>query len=113
LLAVLEVLKAADVDDRIRQPTEMTYQALIEAELSSVIGAVPRERTSARTGQRNGHRPGVLPSAANDLELRIPKLRAGSFLAIRHEVFIFLRDRRSPPDQTADATGPRACGTAN
>jgi transposase-like protein len=78
-----------------------------------VIGAVPRERTSARTSQRNGHPPGVLASTAGDLELRIPKLRAGSFFAIRHKESIFLRDRRSPPDQTADATGPRACGTAN
>jgi Transposase, Mutator family len=78
-----------------------------------MIGAVPHERPSARTGQRNGHRPGVLASTAGDPELRIPKLRAGSFFAIRHKVSIFLRDRRSPPDQTADATGPRACGTAN
>ena len=61
-----------------------------------MIGAVPYERTSVRTGQRNGHGPGVLASTAGDLELRIPKLRAGSFFAIRHKVSIFLRDRRSP-----------------
>ena len=33
LLEVLEVLKAADVEDRIRQAAETIYQALIEAEL--------------------------------------------------------------------------------
>ena len=52
---------------------------MIEAELSSVIGAIPHQRTDARTAHRNGHRPRVLASTAGDLELRIPKLRAGSF----------------------------------
>ena len=56
LLEVLEALKAAEVDDQIRQAAETIYQALIEAELSSVIGAAPHERTATRTGQRNGHR---------------------------------------------------------
>jgi putative transposase len=79
LLEVLEVLKAAEVDDRIRQAAETIYQALIEAGLASVTGALPHERTGTRTGHRNGHRPRVLASTAGDLELRIPKLRAGSF----------------------------------
>ena len=39
LLEVLEALKAAEVDDRIRQAAEKVYQALIEAELASVIGS--------------------------------------------------------------------------
>jgi hypothetical protein len=34
LLEVLEALKVADVDDRIRQAATTIYQALIEAELS-------------------------------------------------------------------------------
>jgi hypothetical protein len=50
LLEVLEALKAAEVDGRIRKAAETIYQALIEAELSSVIGALPHERTSSRTG---------------------------------------------------------------
>ena len=79
LLEVLEVLKAAEVDDRIRQAAETIYQALIEAELSSVIGAFPHQRTEARLAQRNGHRPRTLTTTAGDLELRIPKLRAGTF----------------------------------
>jgi transposase-like protein len=70
-------LKAAEVDDRIRQAAETIYQALIEAELASVIGALPHERTGSRTAHRNGHRPRVLASTAGDLELRIPKLRVG------------------------------------
>ena len=47
--------KAADVDDRIRPAAETIYQALIEAELTAVIGAGPHERTDAadRAAQRS------------------------------------------------------------
>src|SRR3712207_9401538 len=76
LLELLEALKVAEVDDRIRTATEALYQALIEAELTAVIGAGPHERTDARTAQRNGSRPRTLTTTAGDLELRIPKLRS-------------------------------------
>jgi transposase-like protein len=79
LLEVLDALTVAEVDDRIRQAAQTIYQALIEAELTAVIGAAPNQRTEARLAQRNGHRPRVLSTTAGDLELRIPKLRAGSF----------------------------------
>ena len=92
LLEVLEALKAADVDDRVRQAAETIYQALIEAELTAVIGAAPHERTADRTAQRNGHRPRTLSTTAGDLELRIPKLRTGSF-------FPSLLERRRRVDQ--------------
>jgi putative transposase len=64
LLEVLEALKAADVDDRIRSAATTIYQALIEAELTAVIGAGPHERTDARTAQRNGSRPRTLSTTA-------------------------------------------------
>src|SRR5262249_61606340 len=79
LLEAVEALKAAEVDDRIRQAAETIYQALIEAEPSSVIGAVPHQRTDSRTAWRNGHRPRTVTTTAGDLELRILKLRAGAF----------------------------------
>ncbi len=68
------------------------YQALIEAELTSVFGAEPHERSDARTAQRNGHRPRILATTSGDLELRIPKLRTGSF-------FPALLERRRRVDQ--------------
>lgn len=52
---------------------------MIDAELTAVIGAGPWERTADRTAQRNGSRPRTLTTTAGDLELRIPKLRAGTF----------------------------------
>jgi putative transposase len=92
LLEVLGALKTAEVDDRIRQAAQTIYQALIEAELTAVIGAAPHERTDARIAQRNGHRPRLLATTAGDLALRIPKLRAGSF-------FPSLLERRRRVDQ--------------
>lgn len=57
LLEVLEAMKAAEVDDRVRTAAQTIYQALIDAELTSVIGAGPWERTGERSAQRNGSRP--------------------------------------------------------
>ena len=54
-------------------------QELVEAELTARIGAAPGERTETRTNQRNGHRPKTLSTPAGDLDLKIPKLRQGSF----------------------------------
>ena len=93
LLDVLEALKGADVEDRIKQAAATIYQALIEAELSSVIGAGPHERSDARTAQRNGHRPKTVTTTAGDLQLQIPKLRTGSF-------FPSLLERRRRVDQS-------------
>jgi hypothetical protein len=61
---VLDAIKEADVADRVRESAATIYQALIEAELTSVIGAEPHERTDGRIGQRNGHRPRVLSTTA-------------------------------------------------
>ena len=79
LLEVLEAMQSAGVEDRVRTAAQTIYQALIDAELTSVIGAGPWERSPERTAQRNGSRPRTLSATAGDLELRIPKLRVGSF----------------------------------
>jgi putative transposase len=92
LLEVLEALKVADVGVRVRQAAETIYQALIEAELTEAIGAAPHERSAERSNLRNGHRSRTLTTTAGDLELRIPKLRTGSF-------FPSLLERRRRVDQ--------------
>src|SRR3954451_7664356 len=92
LLGVLEAMQAAGVEDRVRTAAQTIYQALIDAELTSVIGAGPWERSPERTAQRNGSRPRALSTTAGDLELRIPKLRVGSF-------FPSLLERRRRVDQ--------------
>jgi putative transposase len=65
---------------------------LIEAELTEVISAVPHQRSAERSNLRNGHRTRTLSTTAGDLELRIPKLRTGSF-------FPSLSERRCRVDQ--------------
>jgi len=92
LLELLEALKAAGVDDRIRLAAQNMYQALIDAEAEGVIGAGFWERNENRTAVRNGSRPRTLSTTAGDLELRIPKLRTGSF-------FPSLLERRRRIDQ--------------
>jgi transposase-like protein len=92
VLEVLEAMQAAGVEDRVRAAAQTIYQALIDAELTSVIGAGPWERTGERMAQRNGSRSRILTTTAGDLELRIPKLRAGSF-------FPSLLERRRRVDQ--------------
>src|SRR4029450_4577372 len=49
LLEVLEAMKSAGVDERIRLAATTIYQALIDAELTSVIGAGPWERSPEPT----------------------------------------------------------------
>ncbi len=92
LLELLGELKLTGTTDRIRAATERLYQELIDAETAAFIGAAPYERTSERTTTRNGSRPRVLSTTAGDLELRIPKLRQGSF-------FPSLLERRRRVDQ--------------
>lgn len=92
LLDLLAQLKLTDVTDRVRSATEMLYQELIDAEAAAVIGAGKYERTDDRTAQRNGTRPRTFSTRSGDLELRIPKLRAGSF-------FPSLLERRRRVDQ--------------
>jgi len=53
---------------------------LIELEATAVIGAEGHERTEGRLGHRNGYRPRSLTTQVGDIDLLIPKLRAGSFL---------------------------------
>ncbi len=79
LSELLAALQAGEMTDTIRTSLEWILNQLIEAEATAVIGARPHERTDARTAQRNGHRPRLLATTAGDLELKIPKLRTGSF----------------------------------
>ncbi len=92
LLDLLAALKDTDVSDRIRAATERLYQELIDAEATAVIGAGPWQRTAERAALRNGSRDRVLTTTAGDLDLRIPKLRTGSF-------FPSLLERRRRVDQ--------------
>ena len=78
--ALLAQLGDGDTKDLFRLLLERGMQDLIDAELTATIGAELHERTDTRTNHRNGARSRTLSTPAGDIELRIPKLRVGSFL---------------------------------
>jgi len=82
LSELLEAFRTGDGVDLIRESVRVALQELIELEATERIGAAPYERTEDRVTERNGHRPRMLTTTAGDVELRIPKLRKGSFFPI-------------------------------
>ncbi len=82
LSELLEAFRTGDGVDLIRESVRVALQELIEIEATERIGAAPYERTPERVTDRNGHRPRMLTTKAGDVELRIPKLRKGSFLPV-------------------------------
>lgn len=62
-----------------RRLLEQALQDLIDAELTSEIGAGRHQRSESRSNWRNGGRNRTLSTPAGDVELRIPKVRVGSF----------------------------------
>jgi putative transposase len=79
LLELTEALRSADSGELMRRLLHTMLQALIDAEATAHIGAAPHERTATRTTQRNGIREKLVATAAGDLTVKIPKVRAGSF----------------------------------
>ena len=76
---LLDALHAGGDLDVIREGLALVLQALIEAEAVQHIGADRYQRSARRTTHRNGTRARLLSTKAGDVELRIPKLREGSF----------------------------------
>ncbi len=79
LSELLEAFRTGDGIDMIRESVRTVLQGLVEFEAAGVIGAERYERTEDRLTERNGTRPKLLATKAGDVEVRIPKLRKGSF----------------------------------
>lgn len=79
---LLEALRTGEGVDLIRESVRMVMQELIEAEASKQVGAARYERAESRVTERNGSRPRLLATRAGDVQLRIPKLRKGSFFPV-------------------------------
>jgi putative transposase len=82
--------------DLVREMVGFLYQALIDIEATEVIGAGPHERTITRTTRRNGSRPKTLSTKTGDVDIKIPKLRKGSY-------FPSILERRRRIDQALHA----------
>ena len=78
-LALAELLEKAGAGDFLRSVAEAVLQMLMEADVEGLVGAGRYERSGERTTWRNGHRDRVLDTRLGSLQLRIPKLRQGSY----------------------------------
>lgn len=76
LKALLE--KSADAD-LLREMIGFTARRLMELEVEGLTGAAPGERSPERVNQRNGYRDRAWETRAGTVDLRIPKLRRGSY----------------------------------
>ena len=76
LRALLE--KSSDAD-LLREMIGFTAQRLMELEVEGLTGAGYGEKSPERLAQRNGYRDRIWETRAGTVELRIPKLRKGSY----------------------------------
>jgi putative transposase len=65
--------------DVLREGIRVLSQALMEAEVSGVIGAERHERSGDRTTYRNGYRTRTWDTRVGTIELQIPKVRSGAY----------------------------------
>ncbi len=79
-IALGELLDKTGADmDFLREAVRMLAQELMELEVTRQIGAERHERTSERVTYRNGYRTRAWDTRVGTIDLRIPKLRQGSY----------------------------------
>ena len=78
-MALVELLQKSGDGDFLRAVAEAVLQILMEADVEGLIGAGRHERTGDRLNYRNGYRERSLDTRLGSLQLRIPKLRQGSY----------------------------------
>jgi len=65
--------------DVLREGVRVLAQALMEAEVTELVGAERYERTGERTAHRNGSRARTRDTRVGTLELAVPKVRPGTY----------------------------------
>jgi putative transposase len=81
-MALEDLLRKAELErdaDFLREGVGVLSQALLELEVTQHLGAERHERTPGRTGQRNGYREREWDTRVGTVELRVPRVRDGSF----------------------------------
>ena len=78
-LPLADLLAKAGDGNFLRSVAEAVMQLLMETDVEGMIGAGRHERTGDRQTYRNGYRDRTLDTRLGSLQLRIPKLRQGSY----------------------------------
>jgi putative transposase len=78
-LPLAELLAKSGDADFLRAVAEAVLQLLMEADVEGLIGAGRYERSGERLNWRNGFRERTLDTRLGPMQLRIPKLRQGTY----------------------------------
>jgi putative transposase len=78
-LPLADLLQKAGEGDFLRSVAEAVLQILMETDVEGMVGAGRYERNAERATWRNGYRDRTLDTRLGSLQLRIPKLRQGSY----------------------------------
>ena len=78
-MSLPELLEKHDEGDFLRAVAEAVLQLIMESDVEGVIGAGRHERAEGRTTYRNGYRDRSLDTRLGTLNLRVPKLRQGTY----------------------------------
>ena len=78
-IALRELLEKGSDATFLREMIGFAAERLMALETDTICGAAPGERSAERTNQRNGYRDRDWHTRAGMVELRIPKLRRGSY----------------------------------
>jgi putative transposase len=81
-MALAELLRKAEADpglDVLREGVRVLAEALMALEVEQHVGAARHERTPARSGQRNGYRERAWDTRVGTIDLRVPRVRDGSY----------------------------------
>lgn len=79
-LPLAELMQKTGDPDFLRAVAESVLQIIMEADVEGLIGAGRWERNADRATWRNGYRERTLDTRLGTLNLKIPKLRTGSYL---------------------------------
>jgi len=78
-IALTELAEKGPDVDLVRDMLHLAAQKLMEMDVEALCGAAYGERTAPRENCRNGYRDRLWDTRAGAIDLRIPKLRKGSY----------------------------------
>jgi putative transposase len=76
---LVDKVMSSEHADVVRESVAWVAAEIMDAEVSNQVGAELGEVCAERVTQRNGYRPRPWDTRAGEIELRIPKLRSGSY----------------------------------